>query len=190
MRKIIMFNLISLDGYFAGINGEIDWFNVNFDDDEFNEFNINQTKMFDTIIFGRVTYEMMAEYWVSPQALKDESEIAEIMNNTLKIVFSKTLEKVEENEKWKNIKLLKKIEPDEINKLKQSDGKAIAIFGSGSIVEEFTNLGLIDEYRLLVNPLFLGYGKLLFKNVQKLNLKLIDVRKFKSGNVLLIYQPS
>jgi dihydrofolate reductase len=106
------------------------------------------------------------------------------MNNTNKIVFSKTLEKVE----WKNSKLSKEIIPGEIKKLKQEAGKDIIIYGSGSIVSQLMKLGLIDEFQIMINPVVLGGGKPLFQNVEKSNLKLLNTRSFTGGNVLLNFQ--
>lgn len=192
MRKIVVFNLVSVDGFFAGPKGNIDWHNV---DDEFNKFAVEQTQTFGTIIFGRTTYQLFESFWPKapkdPKMSKDDILIADIINNIEKIVFSKTLKNVEEKENWKHVRLYKKIVPEEIKKLKQQKGKNMAIFGSGTIVQAMTNLDLIDEYRLLVNPVILGNGKPLFKDINnKLNLKLIKTRTFRNGNVLLCYQPS
>jgi len=170
---------VTVDGFFAGPNGEIDWFNTD-----------EQSKSGDTVIFGRVTYELMASYWPTPDAMKNDLVAAGIMNSILKIVFSKTLQDVEERPHWKNIQLSHEIEPEEIVKLKKQEGRDIAIIGSGSIVQPFANLGLIDEYRLVVNPLTLGSGKYLLKDVKRMNLKLLDTRTFRNGNVLLYYQPT
>ncbi len=187
MRKIVVFNLVSLDGYFAGPKGEIDWHNT---DDEFSKFAIEQIQTFKTLIFGRVTYELMASYWPTPEAIKNDPIVANQLNTLPKIVFSKTLKKVKENKIWKNVKLFKTINPEEIKKLKLNSGGDITILGSGTIVQAFTNLGLIDEYRLLVNPIVLGHGKPMFKNIKnQLKLKLLKTRKFKNGNVLLYYRP-
>lgn len=184
MRKIVVFNMISVDGFFAGIDGNLDWHNV---DDEFNQFAAKQTKEFGALMFGRTTYSLFENFWPkvinSPKFSKEDHEIAETIDNINKIVFSKTLKNVT----WKNSKLYEDIEPSEIKKLKKETDKDIAIFGSGTIVQALTNLNLIDEYRLMVNPVVLGIGKPLFK--EKLNLKLVNARIFKSGNVLLFYQP-
>jgi len=102
-----------------------------------------------------------------------------------KIVFSSTLEKVT----WNNSKIFKEVNPQEIKKLKQEPGKDIVIFGSGTIVQAMTNLNLIDEFRLMINPVILGQGKPMFKDMKdKVNLKLLNTKTFKNGNVLLFYQ--
>ncbi len=109
------------------------------------------------------------------------------MNNLPKIVFSKTLQKVE----WNNSRLVKENIVEEISTMKQQPGKDMVIFGSGSIVSTFMQLGLIDEYRIIVNPVVLGKGKPLFKGINdKLNLKLLKTKTFSSGNVLLYYEPA
>ena len=124
MRKIVVFNLVTVDGFFAGLNGEIDWFKT---DDEFNEFARENSKTYDSIIFGHTTYEMMASYWPTADADKNDPDMTEVMRNTPKIVISKTLRKVEEGPHWKNITLWNEIKPEEIVKLKNQDGKEIMI---------------------------------------------------------------
>ena len=186
MRKIVMFNLVSVDGLFAGTKGEIDWHNY---DDEMGAHSVEQLKSLGALIFGRTTYELMASYWPTPDGVKSEPVVAGIMNTIPKIVFSETLKEVEDGPLWKNVIVFHEIKPEEIIKMKEQEGGDIAIFGSGTIVQQLTNLGLIDEYRLIVNPLILGNGKPLFRNIQnKLNLKLLNTRVFKNGNVLLCYQ--
>ncbi|HEX3640783.1 MAG TPA: dihydrofolate reductase family protein [Ktedonobacteraceae bacterium] len=184
MRKVIVSMMVTLDGFFAGPNGEIDWHVV---DDEFNEYADDFLSSVDTLLFGRVTYQLMADYWPSPSATTDDPIIADKMNQLHKIAFSKTLEKVE----WNNSRLVKGNITEEIAKLKQQPGKDMAIFGSGSIVSTLTQLGLIDEYRIMVNPVVLGNGKPLFKDIHdKLNLKLLRTKTFRSGNIMLCYQPA
>ncbi len=187
MRKIIVFNLVTVDGLFAGPNGEIDWHNF---DDEMGKYSVKQMKSLGALIFGKTTYELMASYWPTLDGIKSEPVVAGIMNNIPKMVFSKTLKEVKDGPIWKNVTVFREIKPEEFIKMKEQEGRDIAIFGSGTIVQQFTNLGLIDEYRLIVNPLILGEGKPLFKDIKnKINLKLINTRVFKNGNVLLCYQP-
>jgi dihydrofolate reductase len=113
--------------------------------------------------------------------------MAEVVNNNQKIVFSKTLESVEEGPNWKNVRIFNEMRPEEILKLKEK--KDITIIGSGTIVQQLANFDLIDEYDLVVLPIILGIGKPLFKDVKKTNLKLLEARMFKNGIVLLRYQP-
>lgn len=187
MRKIIVSEMVSMDGFFAGPNGEIDWHVV---DEEFNQYAIDLLNNVDTIIFGRVTYQLFENYWPAaaenPSTSESDLKIAHKINNMTKIVFSKSLEKVE----WKNARLVKEVIPEKIQKLKEQPGKEMVIYGSGSIVSTLTQLGLIDEYRLFVAPVLLGSGKPLVKGLKdKLNLKLLKTKNFNSGNVLLCYEP-
>jgi dihydrofolate reductase len=183
MSKIILFNLMTLDGFFEGPNREIDWHNV---DNEFNEFAIEQLNNASVLIFGRITYELMAGYWPSPDALSNDPVVAEKMNSLPKIVFSKTLDKVE----WNNTRLVKGDPGKECRKLKQMNDKDIFIFGSANLVSVLFNRGLIDEFRIMINPLILGQGNTLFKPARnRFPLRLIKTKTFKSGNVLLYYEP-
>jgi len=183
MRKVFLFNMITLDGFFEGPNQDISWHHV---DDEFNEFAIEQLNEIGTLLFGRVTYQGMASYWPTEFAIKDDSIVAGLMNSLPKIVFSKTLDKAE----WNNSRLVKENAAEEVSKLKQQPGKDIAIFGSSDLAVTLAERGLIDEYRIIVNPVFLGSGTALLKGIKdKLNLKLLKTRTFKSGNVLLYYEP-
>jgi dihydrofolate reductase len=187
MRKVILSNLVTLDGFFAGPNGELDWHIV---DEEFNGYAKDLLSNVDALLFGRVTYQLMADYWPAaaknPSTSKGDLEIADKMNNLPKIVFSKTLQNVE----WNNSTLVKEIIAEEISKMKQQSGKDMVIFGSGSIVSTFMQLGLIDEYRIILNPVVLGNGKPLFNGINdKHNLKLLKTRVFGSGVVILYYQP-
>ena len=174
--------MVSVDGFFAGTDGNINWHNV---DREFNQFAEKQTNEFGMLIFGRVTYDLMSSYWPTETSIKDDPIVAGLMNNTPKIVFSKNLSHAE----WNNTKVINDIKKLEIGKLKNSKKrqKPIAIFGSGQIVQEFAKLGLVDEYRLMINPVALGAGKSLFKEHSKL--KLLSTKEFKNGNVLLYYEP-
>jgi dihydrofolate reductase len=183
MRKIILFNMVTLDGFFAGPNGEIDWHNV---DAEFNEFAIAQLNSADGLVFGRATYQMMASYWPTPTAIENDPVVANRMNSLLKIVVSRTLKSAE----WNNSKLVKENVAEEISKLKQQAGKNLLLFGSADLASTWTRLGLIDEYRLMVNPVVLGKGSPMFRDIdQKLDLKLLNTKTFRSGNVLLYYEP-
>lgn len=183
MRKVIAFENVTLDGFFAGPNGEIDWFKRN---EEMAKYAIEGASTESIILLGRVTYELMAGYWPSASPPAEDPILIDKMNNLPKIVFSKTLEKAE----WSNTRLIKDNIAKEIQKMKQQPGKDMVILGSGSIVQTFTNLGLIDEYQLLVHPVVLGSGKPLFKDIKdRINLKLVKTKTFSSGNILLVYQP-
>ena len=188
MRKISVFNHVTVDGFFAGPHGEIDWFKAIKKDDEYDSYTHEQAaKSGNTLIFGHTTYEVMKSYWPTPDAIKNDPGMARVVNNSPKIVFSKTLQNVEEGHNWKNIKLFHEIKPEEIIKLKEQEGEDFTILGSGTIVQQFANHGLIDEYQLVIVPVILGAGKCLFKDVKKMNLKLLGARAFKNGIVLLKY---
>lgn len=181
MRKIIVSNLMSLDGFFEGPNKELDWFVV---DEEFFEYARELLNSVDTILFGRVTYQMMASYW--PNATDNDAVITHKMNHLTKIVFSKTLRRVD----WNNSKLAKEDIVTEVMRMKEEEGNDMVIFGSGTIVSQLTESGLIDEYRIILNPLLLGKGNPLFKGIHsKINLKLVRVKTFDSGVVILYYEP-
>ncbi len=184
MRKVFMFNLVTLNGFFEGPDQDINWHHV---DEEFNEFAVNQLHEIGTLLFGRVTYHLMASYWPTESATTDDPAVAKLMNDMQKIVFSKTLDKVE----WSNSRLVKGDPSMEVSKIKQQSGKDIAIFGSSNLAITLAEQGLIDEYRILVNPVFLGEGVPLLKGIKnKIELKLLRARTFKSGNVLLSYVPA
>ncbi|OGW39487.1 MAG: riboflavin biosynthesis protein RibD [Nitrospirae bacterium GWC2_56_14] len=183
MRKLFLFNMITLDGYFEGPGRDISWHNV---DAEFNEYAVAMLNSVDLLLFGRVTYELMAGYWPTPDVMKNDPLVAERMNNLWKIVFSRTLDRAS----WHNTRLVKENIEEEIIKVKKQSGKDMALFGSGSIMAAFAQRGLIDEYRIMVNPVVLGSGNPLFKGMkEKLDLELVDTRTFGNGNVLLSYKP-
>jgi dihydrofolate reductase len=183
MRKIFLFMMVSLDGYYEGPNGDLSWHNV---DEEFNEFAIQQTREVGMLLFGRKTYEGMASYWPTEAAISNDPVVAGLMNNLPKIVISTTLGSAE----WENTRLVKENVAEEISKLKQGPGKDIAIFGSSDLAVSLAQMGLVDEYRIMVNPIILGAGKPLFRGArEKIGLKLIETRTFRSGNVLLYYVP-
>jgi dihydrofolate reductase len=184
MRRVFLFMMVTLDGFFEGPNHDIDWHNV---DEEFNEFAIQQLDDVDTLLFGRVTYEGMASYWPTQFAKENDPVVADKMNTVPKIVFSRTLDKAE----WNNSRLVKEHIAEEVSKLKQQQGRDLAIFGSSDLAVSLLQMGLIDELRIMVNPVVLGNGKRLFAGIdEKLNLKLLKTQTFRSGNVLLYYQPN
>jgi len=189
MRKITAFTFMSVDGFFAGPHGEIDWFKVIKKDDEYDTFTREQSKSGGDLIFGHTTYEMMKSYWPTPDALKDDPDMAEVVNNSPKIVFSKALQSVEDGPHWKNITLFHNIKSEEIVKLKERKGKDITILGSGTIVQQLANLGLLDGYSFVIVPVILGTGKYFFKDVNRMNLKILEARSFKNGLAWHHYQP-
>jgi dihydrofolate reductase len=184
MGKLIWFNMITPQGYFEGENGALDWHNAN---PEFTEFAIAQLEQSSTMLFGRKTFEMMEAYWPTEMAFKDDPIVAQLMNDTKKIVISKTTK----SSHWKNTTFFNDDLTERIIALKQRSEKNILIFGSATLANSFMELGLIDEFRLMVNPILLGGGKPLFKHMDKaVKLKLIHSKIFESGNVLLCYTPT
>jgi dihydrofolate reductase len=190
MRNIHLFVMLSLDGYFEGPNHDLSWHNV---DDEFNKYAIEQLKETGLILFGRRTYQLMEGFWpkaaVDPETSPDNQEVARLINNTEKIVFSRTLDSVRETENWKNVKLRRKVDPVEIRDLKERPGKDIWV-GTSDLAVSFIKEDLIDEFRFMLNPVIVGAGTRIFQGLnRRLNLELTRSRSFKSGNTLLYYVP-
>jgi dihydrofolate reductase len=182
MRRILSFMVATVDGYYEGPNQEFDWPVV---DEEFNEFGVQQLDEVDTLLFGRVTYEGMAAYWPTPAAEEDDPRVAARMNSMSKIVVSRTLDKAE----WVNTRLINRAE--QLTTLKQQPGKDMAILGSSDLTVSLLQMGLVDELRIMVNPVVLGSGKSLFRTAgERISLKLLKSRPFNSGNVLLYYRPA
>ncbi|UKJ08373.1 dihydrofolate reductase family protein [Solitalea lacus] len=183
MRKLSVFNFISLNGFYKDQHGDISWHKHG---PEENEFAANSLQADNCLLFGRITYELMASYWPTPMAMENDPKVATGMNNAEKIVFSRSLKSVT----WNKTRLISENIVDEIRKLKESDGKDFTILGSGSIVTQFAEHGLIDEYQFMIDPVALGAGTPIFNEINKqLNLKLTSIHSFKSGVVLLRYQP-
>lgn len=184
MRKIVMFNRISLDGYFCGPNDEIDWF---IHDPEVDK-RAHQMMDPDTILLGRKTYQMFEAFW--PDIYKDESasghlrKISNELNEMKKVVFSETLKSTS----WVNSILFNGNLVNEILKLKNGDGKDMVIFGSGSLVRQLSAEKLIDEYLFIVSPVILGSGRSFFENISRITLQLCESAEFNSGHALLHYR--
>ena len=186
MRKLLVFNHVSLDGYFVDQNGDMSWAKADHQDAEWNAFVSENASGGGVLVFGRVTYELMAGFWPTPFAIESMPVVAQAMNNMPKVVFSRTLDQA----MWNNTTLVKGDLAAEIRKMKLSPGEGLAILGSGSIVSQLAQEGLIDEYQVVVNPVVLGKGRTMFDGVrEKLSLKLTEARAFGNGNVLLCYAP-
>jgi dihydrofolate reductase len=194
-RRIVMFNRVTTDGFFAGPDGNLDWV---VPDNEIDKAGAAAIPNFDTILFGRRTYEIFERFW--PHAVDDSSTAADphdaarrspeiramavMLNEMTKVVFSKTLKTTT----WKNSRLLREVEPGEIEAMKQQPGKDMIVFGSGSLVSQLTDRGLIDEYQFVVCPILLGSGRPLLSGVSKgLRLDLLAAKEYQSGNVVLRY---
>jgi dihydrofolate reductase len=180
MRKVIVWNMVTLDGFFEGPKPwEIDWHEYVWGD-ELQRFSLDQAKEVGTLLFGRKTYAGMSPYWSTAKG-----ETAEFMNAIPKVVFSNTLQTAE----WNNTQLAKGRAEDTVGRLKQEGGKDLFIFGSADLTDSLTKSGLIDEYRIGLNPILLGRGNPMFKpSDDRVRLTLLEARPMKSGVVLLRYQ--
>jgi len=181
MRKLIMWNLVTLDGFFEGRKSwDLDWHEYVWGE-ELEDFSIEQSQSIGMLVFGRVTYQGMAAYWSSAAG-----QIAEFMNSVPKVVFSRTLDQAD----WNNSRLVKDNAEAEVARLKQEPGKDLFIFGSADLSATLMRSGLIDEYRLCLNPIVLGGGNPLFKPMpEQVKMKLLEARPLRSGCVILRYQP-
>jgi dihydrofolate reductase len=195
MRRIVVFDNVTADGYFADSKGSLDWV---IPSDEVFRTAAESNQDIDTMLFGRRTYEMFEQFW--PHALDDPEtapdphtagrrsavnrEMAVWINETNKIVFSRTRKHVT----WKHSQLIPELEPKKIEAMKAGPGKDMIVFGSGSLVAQLTGHGLIDEYMLVVNPILLGGGRPLLTGLStRMRLDLRQATDYKSGHVLLRY---
>jgi dihydrofolate reductase len=181
MANLNAFNFITLNGYFEGAyKGDISWHRHGTEE---NEFAVEAQKPGGILLFGRVTYDQMAGYWPSPDASRHSPALAASMNKAEKIVFSRTMKKAE----WNNTKIVGSM--NEIRKLKETSTKDMTLLGSGSILTQLAEEGLLDSYQVMLDPVILGDGSPIFKGLtHKLDLQLMSTRTFKSGVVLLTYQ--
>jgi dihydrofolate reductase len=186
MRRLTVFNQVSLDGYFTDASGDMRWAHKGGDDAEWNAFVANNAEQGGALVFGRVTYEMMASFWPAPMARQMNATVAERMNAMPKYVFSRTLD----DASWSNTTLLKGPIADEMQRLKREPGADMTILGRGSIVSQLSQAGLIDGYQVVVNPIVLGGGRTLFDGVERFGMSLVSSRVFGNGNVLLSYAPA
>ena len=175
----------SLDGFVAGVNGEMNWIKV---DDAMFDFVGTMTDQADTALYGRLTYQMMESYWPTagenPNASKHDIEHSIWYNKVSKIVLSRTIKESGKN----NTKVISENISDQINKIKQQDGQNILIFGSPSASNSLLNEGLVDEFWIFVNPILLGQGIPLFKDIsESVKLSLIETKTFDIGVIALHY---
>ena len=181
MRKLVMWNLQTLDGYFEG---KQPW-DLDFHDtawgDELQRFSLEQTEEVGTLLFGRATYEGMADYWS-----KATGATADFMNRVPKLVFSRTLDTAT----WNNARLVRRDAAEEVAELKRGSGKDLFVFGSAKLCDSLMRAGLFDEYRVCVAPVVLGTGVPLFKlGAPRLDLTLLEARPLSTGGVILRYAP-
>jgi dihydrofolate reductase len=183
MRKLASFHVTSLDGYYEGPDQAFDWPVI---DEEFNQFAVRQLDEADSLVFGRVTYQMMAGYWPTPAAEQDDPVVTAKMNGMAKIVISRTLGSAE----WGPAQLVSGDVAEAVAKLKQQPGKDMLIMGSSALTASLIGMGLVDEIRVMVSPVVLGDGKSLFGTAaDRISLTLVQAESFRSGSVLLRYRP-
>lgn len=186
MRKLIVFNHVTLDGYFVSAGGDMNWAKEGNDDKEYQAFVAGNAGGDGQLLFGRVTYQMMASYWPTPMAEQHMPEVAKGMNRMPKVVFSRTLNEAT----WNNTRLVKDNLVEEVRKMKSDTGPGMTILGSGSIVAQLASEKLIDEYQVIVDPVALGKGRTMFEGMpEMLKLKITKTRSFKNGKVYLCYEP-
>jgi dihydrofolate reductase len=185
VRKLIVFNHISLDGYFVGAGGDMSFAKEGNDDAEYQAFVAGNAGGDGQLLFGRVTYQMMASYWPTAMAEQHMPEVAKGMNRMPKVAFSRTLNEAT----WNNTRLVKDNLVEEVRKMKKEPGPGMTILGSGSIVAQLALERLIDEYQVVVDPVALGKGRTMFDGIREmLKLKVTKTRSFKNGKVYLCYE--
>jgi dihydrofolate reductase len=182
MRKVVFDHLLSLDGYFGGANDEIDWFA--FDEDSL-EWSRKLLRSASSIVMGRRTFELMAQYWPTPQARKEEPYISERMTELPKLVFSRTLD----SSGWENTRFERRPVAEVIREEKRGSGGHILVLGSSSIVASLWKEHLVDEVHVRIQPIVLGKGRPLFpKSESRQPLALKECRMFPSGVAALQYE--
>lgn len=183
MAKLSAFNFITLNGYLNGSDGDISWHRHGAEENQYAEESLQSGN---TLLFGRKTYEMMANYWPTPLAFQNDPTVAEGMNKADKFVISTTLK----NASWENTNIISGNVVNEIKQLKKLPGNDITLLGSGSILTLLAEHGLIDQFQIMLDPVAIGSGTPIFHEIKKpLNLKLTNLKTFKSGIVLLSYIP-
>jgi dihydrofolate reductase len=183
MRKVTAFNFITLNGFYKGMDEDISWHRHGSQEAKFSEQSLERDNI---LLFGRKTYETMVAFWPTPMAKELFPKVAEGMNKAEKIVFSRTMNKAD----WNNTRVVSGNIVDEIKVLKRTARKDMTILGSGSIIVQLAEEGLIDDYEILVDPVAIGVGTPIFEGItRKLDLKLMKTRVFKSGTVLLCFRP-
>jgi dihydrofolate reductase len=183
MRKLTMFNNVSLDGCFTDDNGDMSW--AHSQDAEWPRFTAENAGGEAEFLFGRKTWQMMASFWPTPHARQTMPAVAKAMNEARKSVFSRTLDRVD----WQNSRLVKGDLVSEVKRMKSEAGPGLLIMGSGEIVAQLTKAGLIDSYQIVTVPIVIGAGRRLFEGVtSRPRLRLTNTRSFSNGNVVSWYE--
>jgi dihydrofolate reductase len=173
-----------MDGYFVDVKGDMSWAHTR--DAEFGAFVQGNASGGGELVFGRITYELMASYWPTSMAMENDPVVAKGMNDLPKVVFSRTMGKAS----WNNTRLMKGEPAAEMRRMKKESGQDMVIMGSGSIISQLAEERVIDEYQMVVVPVVLGKGRTMFDGVkEKLGMKLVRSRVFGNGNVFLCYEP-
>jgi dihydrofolate reductase len=187
MPRLVVFNNVTVDGYFAAVNGDIGWAHRDSQDAEFQAFVADNAEGGGRLLFGRRTYEIMTSYWPTPLAAQNDPVLAERMNALPKVVFSRTLD----HASWNNTRVVNGDIAEAVRTMKREPGPDMVILGSGTIVSQLSQAGLIDEYQLVVNPVVLGQGRTMYDGISvPLSLKLARSRTFRRGRVFLCYEPA
>jgi dihydrofolate reductase len=183
MKQLSVFNFLTLNGYYKGTNEDISWHQHGSEEAEFAAEGAQTESL---LLFGRKTFELMSSYWPTQQGMSDNPDVAEGMNKSQKIVFSTTLSSVN----WQNTRIVKENLVEEVRKLKQLGDKDMTVLGSGSIITQLAEAGLIDVFQFMIDPVVIGDGVTEFIGLKtKIKLKLTNSRTFKTGVVLLTYEP-
>jgi dihydrofolate reductase len=186
MRRLVVFQQMSLDGYFVDQHDDMSWAKDD-GDAEFDAFSSENASNGGVLVFGRVTYELMASFWPTRQAREALPVVAERMNALPKVVFSRTLDRAS----WNNTTVLHGDPATELRRMKREPGEGMAILGSGSLVAQLALERLIDEYQIVVSPIALGRGRTMFDGLERrLSLRLTASRTFRGGKVFLSYEPA
>ncbi|HEY9064113.1 MAG TPA: dihydrofolate reductase family protein [Burkholderiaceae bacterium] len=183
MSKLVVFNSISLDGYFTDAQGDMGW--AHRSDPEWDEFIGGNARQGATLLFGRVTYEQMASFWPTPAALQMAPDVARGMNEAPKVVFSRSLRRAA----WSNTRVVNAAMPESVRALKRDKRSDLVVLGSGNVVSQLAEEGLVDAYQMVLVPVVLGAGRTLFEGVrQRFDLQLVRSQPFRNGNVVLWYE--
>lgn len=180
MRKFFSFLMTTMDGYDEGPAQEFDFWNLG---PEFDAFSVEQLDEADTLVFGRVTYEGMAAYWPTAAAQEYSPAIADRMNGYPKLVVSRNLEQAD----WPGTRIVR--DPADLAEVKRQPGRDVAVLGSAALTNALIGAGLLDELRIMINPIVLGAGRPVLRGGARSRHRLLRTRVFDNGNVLLCYQP-
>lgn len=183
MAKLTSFTFISLNGFYKGLNEDINWHQHG---EEEAECSVESLKSNNTLLFGRVTYEMMKSFWPTQMAYDSFPEVADKMNKAEKLVVSNSLKITN----WKNTKIITENFIEKIIDLKKSSNKNIILLGSGNVLKQLANANLVDEYQIMIDPIFIESGEPILDSLKEnIRLELTKSKVFKSGVILLYYKP-